>query len=181
MPFTFTATALPGVTIIEPAVFADSRGFFMETYKRSAFAEAGLDMVFVQENHSRSVRGTLRGLHLQRPPRAQGKLVRVLQGEILDVAADIRPDSPTFGKWESVTLSETNRRSLYIPAGVCTWLLRRQWRSGGGLQDDRRVRPGTRVGRSMGRSAAVDSVADFFAYPVGARQQVASADEMTCG
>jgi dTDP-4-dehydrorhamnose 3,5-epimerase len=117
MPFTFTATALPGVVIIEPTVFADSRGFFMETYKRSAFAEAGLDMVFVQENHSRSARGTLRGLHLQRPPRAQGKLVRVLQGEILDVAADIRPDSATFGKWESVTLSATNRRSLYIPAG----------------------------------------------------------------
>jgi dTDP-4-dehydrorhamnose 3,5-epimerase len=117
MAFTFTPTALPGVIIIEPAVFADSRGFFMETYKRSAFAEAGLDMVFVQENHSRSVRGTLRGLHLQRPPRAQGKLVRVLQGEILDVAADIRPDSPTFRQWESVTLSDTNRRSLYIPAG----------------------------------------------------------------
>jgi dTDP-4-dehydrorhamnose 3,5-epimerase len=117
MPFTFTSTALPGVTIIEPAVFADARGFFMETYKRSAFVEAGLDMVFVQENHSRSVQGTLRGLHLQRPPRAQGKLVRVLQGEILDVAADIRPESPTFGRWESVTLSETNRRSLYIPPG----------------------------------------------------------------
>jgi dTDP-4-dehydrorhamnose 3,5-epimerase len=117
MPFTFTPTALPGVIIIEPTVFADSRGFFMETYKRSAFAEAGLEMVFVQENHSRSVRGTLRGLHLQRPPRAQGKLVRVLQGEILDVAADIRPDSPTFGQWESVTLSDSNRRSLYIPAG----------------------------------------------------------------
>ena len=123
MPFTFTPTALPGVLIIEPAVFADSRGFFMETYKRSAFAEAGLDMVFVQENHSRSVRGTLRGLHLQRPPRAQGKLVRVLQGEILDVAADIRPDSATFGQWESVTLSATNRRSLYIPAGVCARIL----------------------------------------------------------
>ena len=117
MPFTFTPTALPGVVIIEPKVFADERGFFMETYKRSDFAAAGLDVEFVQENHSRSVQGTLRGLHLQRPPRAQGKLVRVLEGEIWDVAADIRRESPTFGQWEGVTLSAENRRSIYIPAG----------------------------------------------------------------
>jgi dTDP-4-dehydrorhamnose 3,5-epimerase len=117
MPFTFAAAALPGVVIIEPTVFADSRGFFMETYKKSDFLAAGLDIEFVQENHSRSLHGTLRGLHLQRPPRAQGKLVRVLQGEILDVAADIRPDSPTFRQWETVVLSAENRRSLYIPPG----------------------------------------------------------------
>ena len=117
MPFKFTPTALPGVVIIEPTLFADSRGFFMETYKKSEFIAAGLDVAFVQENHSRSLQGTLRGLHLQRPPRAQGKLVRVLQGEILDVAVDIRPDSPTFRQWESVALSAENRRSLYIPAG----------------------------------------------------------------
>jgi dTDP-4-dehydrorhamnose 3,5-epimerase len=117
MPFKFTPTALPGVVLIEPTVFADSRGFFMETYKKSEFVAAGLDVVFVQENHSRSLRGTLRGLHLQRPPRAQGKLVRVLQGEILDVTADIRSESATFGQWESVTLSAQNRRSLYIPPG----------------------------------------------------------------
>lgn len=117
MPFTFKPTALPGVTIIEPTVFEDDRGFFMETYKKSAFALAGIDVEFVQENHSRSVAGTLRGLHLQRPPKAQAKLVRVLEGEIFDVAADIRPGSPTYGVWVSVVLSSENRRSIFIPAG----------------------------------------------------------------
>lgn len=117
MPFTFKPTALPGVTIIEPTVFEDERGFFMETYKKSEFAQAGIDVEFVQENHSRSVAGTLRGLHLQRPPKAQAKLVRVLEGEIFDVAADIHPDSPTYGVWVSVVLSSENRRSIFIPAG----------------------------------------------------------------
>ena len=117
MPFSFERTALPGVVIIEPKVFVDPRGFFMETYKRSAFAAAGIDVDFVQENHSKSVAGTLRGLHLQREPKAQAKLVRVLEGEIFDVAADIRPDSPTYGRWVSVTLSDRNRRALFIPAG----------------------------------------------------------------
>jgi dTDP-4-dehydrorhamnose 3,5-epimerase len=117
MPFRFIPTELPGVVVIEPEVFPDGRGFFMETYKKSDFLAAGLPMDFVQENQSKSVKGTLRGLHLQRPPRAQGKLVRVLDGEIFDVAADIRPDSPTFGRWVSVSLSAENRRSVYIPAG----------------------------------------------------------------
>jgi dTDP-4-dehydrorhamnose 3,5-epimerase len=117
MPFIFKPTALPGVVVIEPQVFEDDRGFFMETYKKSDFISAGLDVDFVQENHSRSVQGTLRGLHLQRAPRAQGKLVRAVEGEILDVAADIRRESPTFGQWVSVTLSAENRRSVYIPAG----------------------------------------------------------------
>jgi dTDP-4-dehydrorhamnose 3,5-epimerase len=117
MPFTFNPTALPGVTIIEPTVFEDERGFFMETYKKSEFARAGIDVEFVQENQSRSVAGTLRGLHLQRPPKAQAKLVRVLEGEIFDVAADIRPDSPTYGTWVSVALSAESRRSIFIPAG----------------------------------------------------------------
>jgi dTDP-4-dehydrorhamnose 3,5-epimerase len=117
MPFTFHPTALPGVTIVEPAVFGDDRGFFMETYKRSDFVAAGIDLPFVQENHSRSVRGTLRGLHAQRPPRAQGKLVRAIEGEVFDVAVDIRPDSPTFGRWVSVVLSQENRRSVFVPAG----------------------------------------------------------------
>jgi dTDP-4-dehydrorhamnose 3,5-epimerase len=105
------------MVVIEPKVFADDRGFFMETYKKSDFVPAGIDVEFVQENHSKSVAGTLRGLHLQRPPKAQGKLVRVIQGEIFDVAADIRRDSPTFGRWVSVTLSAENRRSVFIPAG----------------------------------------------------------------
>jgi dTDP-4-dehydrorhamnose 3,5-epimerase len=117
MPFIFTPAALPGMVVIEPKVFADDRGFFMETYKKSDFVPAGIDVEFVQENHSKSVAGTLRGLHLQRPPKAQGKLVRVIQGEIFDVAADIRRDSPTFGRWVSVTLSAGNRRSVFIPAG----------------------------------------------------------------
>jgi dTDP-4-dehydrorhamnose 3,5-epimerase len=117
MPFTFTPAALPGVVVIEPTVFGDDRGFFMETYKKSDFAGAGLDVDFVQENHSKSVEGTLRGLHLQRAPKAQGKLVRAVEGEIFDVAADIRRESPTFGKWVSVVLSAENRRSVFIPAG----------------------------------------------------------------
>jgi dTDP-4-dehydrorhamnose 3,5-epimerase len=117
MPFTFKPTALPGVTIIEPTVFEDHRGFFMETYRKSEFAAAGIDVEFVQDNQSRSVQGTLRGLHLQRPPRAQAKLVRVLEGEVFDVAADVRLDSPTYGQWVSVVLSSENRRSVFIPAG----------------------------------------------------------------
>lgn len=117
MPFVFTPTTLPGVVVIEPTVFEDDRGFFMETYKRSEFVAAGLDAEFVQENQSRSVKGTLRGLHLQRSPRAQGKLVRAIEGEIFDVAVDIRRESPTFGRWVSVVLSAANCRSVYIPAG----------------------------------------------------------------
>jgi len=117
MPFTFAQTALPGVVIIEPKVFGDERGFFMETYKKSEFVAAGLNLEFVQENHSKSVKGTLRGLHLQRSPKAQGKLVRAISGEIFDVAADVRPESPTYREWVSVTLSGENRRSMFIPAG----------------------------------------------------------------
>jgi dTDP-4-dehydrorhamnose 3,5-epimerase len=117
MPFTFHVTALPGVVIIEPKVMADDRGFFMETYKRSDFAAAGVTVAFVQENHSRSVQGTLRGLHGQRPPKAQGKLVRAIEGEVFDVAVDVRRDSPTFGRWVSVTLSAENRKSVFVPAG----------------------------------------------------------------
>jgi dTDP-4-dehydrorhamnose 3,5-epimerase len=116
MPFTFSATSLPGVLVIEPRVFADDRGFFMETYKQSEFADAGIAVDFVQANHSRSVRGTLRGLHFQRPPRAQAKLVRVIAGEVFDVAVDVRRGSPTFGQSVCATLSAENRRSLFVPA-----------------------------------------------------------------
>jgi dTDP-4-dehydrorhamnose 3,5-epimerase len=117
MPFTFRPTQLPGVVIIEPKVFADDRGFFVETYKRSEFVAAGIDVDFVQENHSKSVRGTLRGLHFQRAPKAQAKLVRAIEGEVFDVVVDIRKDSATFGRWEAVMLSAENRRSVYVPAG----------------------------------------------------------------
>ena len=115
MPFTFQKLAIPEVLLIEPHIVSDSRGFFMETYKRSVFAAAGIDEVFVQENHSRSERGVLRGLHYQEPPYAQSKLIRVLSGEIFDVAVDLRPDSPTGGQWVGVTLSAANRRMVYVP------------------------------------------------------------------
>jgi dTDP-4-dehydrorhamnose 3,5-epimerase len=109
-------TAIPGVLIVEPRVFGDARGFFMESWNRRAFAEAGLDVDFVQDNHSRSRRGVLRGLHYQiRHP--QGKLVRVVAGEVFDVAVDLRRRSPTFGRAVGVTLSEDNQRMLWVPPG----------------------------------------------------------------
>ena len=112
------STALPGVLILEPQVFGDARGFFTESYNRRRFAAAtGLDIDFVQDNHSRSARGVLRGLHYQlRQP--QGKLVRVVQGAVFDVALDIRRDSPTFGRWAGVELTADNRRQLWVPAGL---------------------------------------------------------------
>jgi dTDP-4-dehydrorhamnose 3,5-epimerase len=116
MPFQFTELALPGVMLIEPRVFSDGRGFFMETYKHDDYVSAGLIDPFVQENHSRSGRGVLRGLHFQRPPRAQAKLVRAISGAVFDVAVDIRPDSPTFRQWVGVMLSAENKRMLYVPA-----------------------------------------------------------------
>ena len=115
MPFTFERLAIPEVILIEPRVLSDSRGFFMETYKHSEFAAAGIDERFVQENHSTSERGVLRGLHFQRAPRAQSKLVRVVSGEVFDVAVDLRPDSPTSGRWIGVRLSSADRKLLYIP------------------------------------------------------------------
>jgi len=117
MPFTFRPLQLPEVILIEPRVFPDERGFFLETYKHSEFAANGIPETFVQDNHSRSVRGVLRGLHFQNPPRAQGKLIRVVRGAIFDVAVDIRPGSPTFGQWVGETLSEENQRMLYVPPG----------------------------------------------------------------
>lgn len=110
------AAELPDVILIEPRVFRDERGFFLESYQRERFAEAGLDLDFVQDNHSRSTHGILRGLHFQHP-RGQGKLIRVVRGEIFDVAVDIRLGSPTFGRWVGYTLSEENHRLLYIPPG----------------------------------------------------------------
>ena len=112
-------TAIADVLIFEPRVFGDERGFFMESFNQKTFNEAvGHDVLFVQDNHSRSARGVLRGLHYQMPPHAQGKLVRVTQGRVFDVAVDIRPESPTFGQWAGVELSESNHRQLWIPAGL---------------------------------------------------------------
>jgi dTDP-4-dehydrorhamnose 3,5-epimerase len=115
MPFAFKSLEIPEVVLIEPKVFEDERGFFMETYKMPDFVAAGIKANFVQDNHSRSAKGILRGLHYQNPPFAQGKLVRVVRGKIFDVAVDIRKGSPTWGKWVGVILSEENRNILYIP------------------------------------------------------------------
>jgi dTDP-4-dehydrorhamnose 3,5-epimerase len=110
-------TALPGVLLLEPRVFGDERGFFMETWSQAAFADAGLSMSFVQDNHSRSSRGVLRGLHYQVGDAAQGKLVRVTAGAVFDVVVDLRRSSPTFGKWVGYELSAANKRMLWVPEG----------------------------------------------------------------
>jgi dTDP-4-dehydrorhamnose 3,5-epimerase len=109
-------TSLPGVLIVKPRVFEDARGFFLETFRQNVFAEAGIREDFVQDNHSRSSRGVLRGLHYQLN-RPQAKLCRVAQGEVLDVAVDVRNGSPTFGQWVSVVLSGENHLELYVPKG----------------------------------------------------------------
>lgn len=113
-----TPLAIPDVVILEPQVFGDDRGFFYESYNRQKFREAtGVDPDFVQDNHSRSQRNVLRGLHYQLQPKAQGKLVRVVAGEVFDVAVDIRRGSPTFGKWVGAILSAQNKKQLWIPPG----------------------------------------------------------------
>lgn len=112
----FIPTSLPGVLLVEPAVHRDDRGFFLETHHRGKFADGGIDVDFVQDNHSKSRYGTLRGLHAQHR-RPQGKLVRAVEGEIFDVAVDIRRGSPTYGRWVGETLSADNFRQLWVPAG----------------------------------------------------------------
>jgi len=111
-------TGIPGLVVIQPKVFTDNRGFFLETYSRQAFAAAGLDYDFVQDNHARSVRkGVLRGLHFQRPPSAQAKLVWAIRGAVFDVAVDLRRGSPTYGRWYGIELSADNFSRLMIPRG----------------------------------------------------------------
>lgn len=112
----FLHSDIPDVVVIDPVVHEDARGFFTETWHAEKFADAGIDAAFVQDNHTRSERGTLRGLHYQ-VEQAQGKLVRVSQGEAFDVAVDLRKSSPTFGQWTGTTLSGENRRSIWIPPG----------------------------------------------------------------
>jgi dTDP-4-dehydrorhamnose 3,5-epimerase len=111
-----TETRIPGVVVVEPKVFGDERGFFMETWNAARYEEAGLPTRFVQDNLSFSAKGVLRGLHFQNPDQ-QGKLVQVLDGEVFDVAVDIRAGSPTFGEWEGVILSSENKRQFYVPEG----------------------------------------------------------------
>ncbi|MBU0683339.1 MAG: dTDP-4-dehydrorhamnose 3,5-epimerase, partial [Candidatus Omnitrophica bacterium] len=118
MPFSFKPLKIREVVLIEPGIFEDARGFFVETYKLTDFSEFGIKNRFVQENHSKScAKGVLRGLHFQIPPMAQAKLIKVLKGSILDVAVDIRNNSPSFGKWVSAVLSSDNKKMLYIPEG----------------------------------------------------------------
>jgi dTDP-4-dehydrorhamnose 3,5-epimerase len=113
----FLETGFPGLKIFEPRVYVDSRGYFFESFNKMTFSEAGIESEFVQDNESKSQRGVLRGLHYQMNPMAQAKLVRVVEGEVLDVAADIRLGSPTYGRTFSVYISAENKRQLYIPRG----------------------------------------------------------------
>jgi len=110
-------TEIPAVQIIKPTVFEDSRGYFFESYNKEKFLASGIDQNFVQDNESKSMKGVLRGLHFQRPPFAQGKLVRVMKGAVLDVAVDLRKMSPTYGKWTSVVLTENNKWMYWVPPG----------------------------------------------------------------
>jgi dTDP-4-dehydrorhamnose 3,5-epimerase len=114
---TITETKLPGLLVIDPKVFGDERGYFFESYNQKIFAEAGLDVEFLQDNESKSSKGVLRGLHFQAPPFEQGKLVRVARGAVMDVSVDIRKESATYGQWASFELSEYNKRMLWIPPG----------------------------------------------------------------
>ncbi len=117
MPFEFTKLSIPGPLLIQPQVFNDGRGYFLELYKYSDFAAAGISDHLVQDNYSKSVKGVLRGLHYQQHPKAQGKLVMCTRGGIFDVAVDIRRGSPHYGKWIGIEITEENRRMLYVPPG----------------------------------------------------------------
>ena len=117
MPFTFKKLAIPDVVLIEPHSFSDDRGFFFESFKESDFFSNGIDKKFVQDNFSHSVHGVIRGLHFQKAPKTQAKLVTVLKGKIFDVAVDIRKNSPTYGKWVSEILSSDTHNLLYVPEG----------------------------------------------------------------
>jgi len=113
----FTKCKIDGLVIIQPSVFGDDRGFFMETYSKKVFTENGINIEFVQDNHSRSTKGVFRGLHFQKPPFTQDKLIHCTKGEVLDVVVDIRAGSPTFGQYESVLLSEENKTIFFVPVG----------------------------------------------------------------
>ena len=114
----FIRTKIQGVILLEPKVFEDTRGFFLESYRKESFEKNGIKVDFVQDNHSRSAKGTLRGLHYQVPPKEQAKLVRVISGEVYDVVVDLRKGSKTFGKWQAHVLGAENKKMLFIPAGL---------------------------------------------------------------
>ena len=155
-----TATALPEVLILEPRVFGDERGFFLESFNQRAFDEAvGRPVAFVQDNHSRSARGVLRGLHYQLPPHEQGKLVRVVAGRVFDVAVDIRRDSPTFGRWAGVELSGREPPPAVDPARIRARLPGAQRQRRLPLQDHRLLRAAGRGRGALGRSGHRDRLA----------------------
>jgi len=118
MAFEFTKTPIEGVIVVQPKVFPDARGCFFESYRKEEFIKGGIDLEFVQDNHSVSQKGVLRGLHFQRAPRAQGKLIRVGRGAVYDVAVDIRPQSPTYKQWFGIELNDKNCTMLYIAPGL---------------------------------------------------------------
>jgi dTDP-4-dehydrorhamnose 3,5-epimerase len=118
MPFEFISLKIPGLLLIKPRVLGDDRGYFMELYKRSEFFKAGITEHLVQDNFSRSKKGVLRGLHYQKSPKAQGKLISCIKGKIYDVAVDIRKGSPYYGKWSGIELTEENKHLLYVPPGL---------------------------------------------------------------
>ena len=117
MPFEFKLLEIPGLVLVQPQVFGDNRGFFFELYKHSDFVRGGIREHLVQDNYSKSAKGVLRGLHYQKSPKTQGKLVMCMQGRICDIAVDIRKGSPYYGKWISVELTDENRQMLYVPPG----------------------------------------------------------------
>jgi hypothetical protein len=156
-----TPTQLPEVLLLEPKVFGDDRGFFMESWNARTLREAiGLDVQFVQENHSRSARNVLRGIHYQLV-KPQGKLVRVVAGTVFDVAVDLRRSSPNFGRWVGVDLSAENKRQLWIPPGVRTWISCTQRVRRLSLQDNRMLDRGTRSKHRLERCGPFDHVAPF--------------------
>jgi dTDP-4-dehydrorhamnose 3,5-epimerase len=117
MPFEFKSLNMKGLVLVKPTLYGDKRGFFMETYKESEFTKNGINTKFVQDNHSKSSKGVLRGLHYQARPYSQAKLIRCTKGKVYDVVVDLRKDSETFGKWERIELSEENQNILFIPKG----------------------------------------------------------------
>lgn len=117
MPFKFIELEIPGLILIQPKIFNDDRGFFMETYKKSEFIKNGIKEKFVQDNFSKSSKGVIRGLHFQINPKAQGKLIQVVSGRVWDVAVDLRADSPSYLKWAGIELNDTERKMFYIPPG----------------------------------------------------------------
>ena len=152
-----TPTALSGVLILEPKVFGDERGFFLETFNQRAFDEAvGHHVEFVQDNHSRSQRGVLRGLHYQLPPHAQGKLVRVTSGRVFDVAVDMRRGSATFGRWVGTELDAVDHRQLWIPAGFAHGFLVLSESADFLYKTTDYYAPAAEGSRALGRSAAGD-------------------------